>query len=381
MGNKLPTKTLEEPPNKLPNKSSNDVSQHVLYDLSNDEFQMMRNVKSKFGKNYAKYERNIDIPFKCDITNFRGRRISVPIQNYGKSFNNLKLVLKLSNDNEINKKINIGNLLNDIDLLCGGSLIDRINGNFIEPLLKMNNMSYTQIDQMIIIPLPFDIVSNELCIVNELSKWFDKRLEINFADDYDIIDVQLFATFYEYDNIIKLDDNLLKYYSKLDPFEHEIKNINSKFINLIKINQQNHYTYNLTKNEYSLNFNHPLTDIYFYFIDDDNNIIYDKLFDSCSLLINDCNVVEHSYISLMHETKQKFENINGYYYFPIENLKYDNPNKKSYKYSNFSCLKSSIKFTNENYQHHDKNITLVICSIGYNVFGYCDYTTRYFYTN
>jgi len=330
------------------NQTTIEESKHLLHYLSNDEIQIKRNIKSKFGENYGKYEK--EMTFDSNITNFSGKKISIKIQNHEKPFNDLKLVIKV-NDIETNTKICIGNLFKKIEFQYKNMSVESITGHFIEPMLQLYELVYTQINDIIVIPLPFDIISNNLCIVDACSKYFDKQLNIDFESKYYISDVKLFATLYEY-----YDDNLLKY--------HE-----NTYFTPIKISKNYNYKYDLsTQKEYQLYFDNPLTDMIFFFVDENNNIIQDKLFETCSLLINNCNRIQQSYISLMHETNKKLENTKGYYYFPIENLFInDSSGKKNYKYTDLRFIDCSICFDDENYKNHNKNITLVICAIFYNI--------------
>lgn len=340
---------LEEIPKEIPKENQKEIIEkfydnNIFYTMTDEEYSELRGCKKYIGK-YS--TRDIIIPIRITKQN---ERVSVPIDRHTKAFNDIRFVISL--DNNSTTKLNIWDIIKSIEIVIGGRSYDKLSGYAIDVLLKKQNKSHTQFDNMVIIPIPFDTTSEENLIFFELFGGHDVRVNIEFGTKC-VGKSNLIAKYYDYKNISCPSANLLKYTPQLmNP------NINCKFMNIIKqiqLCKESHILSNeLLDISQILCFNNVTTDIFFMFIDDETgDIIKEQMFDDCVLYMGEDNKQINSFISLKHKSKENNCD-DGVYWLSLDGIQTLN-NREYQKYPNLSrvdttmlCLKGKPKLLNKN---------------------------------
>lgn len=239
--------------------SSSHDHKHIVQKLSKCEFETMANPKNQLVSNYG--TETIKIYVENDKKN--PLKTSTLILNHGKAIGDLRLCLKV----ETNENIIISDLIESIELSIGPTTFEKIYGHSIMQLLKMNNMEMTQIENEIVLPLPFGLTTGNNIIFKELLKNNDIRLHITFTSKYKIIQKNISCVYYFYENSVKMEEKFNEYYMNF-------KNVNleNRYLHLYNFSEISICT---LKNNNIANFCvcHPIKDLMFYFIDDDNKIV------------------------------------------------------------------------------------------------------------
>lgn len=129
----------------------------------------------------------------------------------GKAFNNIRIVVKVKQNNHA--KILIHKLLYSIEILIGGRSYDKIHGHSIEVLQQLFKLTNTQNNDEIIINIPFGISTKNNIIFLDLLENHDVRIVVDFHNIYEIEYANIVASFYTCNHDILLNEQLLKYHN------------------------------------------------------------------------------------------------------------------------------------------------------------------------
>jgi len=319
-------------------------NKHLIQRISKEEFNILHNQKECLPDNY--FQEDIELPIDCIK---KSSKRSVQLLRNGKAYNNIRLIMPIKYDNA--DDINVDDILQAVEFKSGTKVIDIINGKNLTMLLKMQNLSCTIANGMIIIPLPFDITSENNLFICALSQYYEQRINIEFGNKYDIgPDGGLLITYYSYNDHISPEPKNI--FVQNPPY-------NSSITNNIPLHAIDHvqlfsfsdsyfhphvmqiYESARYRTNYLIGWKHPIESLIFSFFDENKNIIKDCQFDKVSLVINGHDVIFESRISVLDKTIKKFGSFDGFYYMSLENLntKFNNANPE--RYTNFALVNNA----------------------------------------
>ena len=350
-----------------------DQGNHILYTLNEEQVQDLTNPKKWLGNSAIKTEITT-----CVFSDYvKNDKVSVLLQNSLYAFNNIVLKFKI-NTNE--KKVQIGKIFNWIKLEIGGHVIDEILGSSIEVLLKIHNLSYTDNDGFIMLPIPFGVTLSDNVIMKKLIPCFDCRLNIGFGSEYKISRNSLEVLISNYTPTDYKPTDVTKVLSHNKELNEKS---NKKLLNLI----EQYYYKTFDSNEIikidgkiklDLFFKFPIIDMIFYCVDKFGNVVKERLFDFYFLNINGMKMYsDKSYDDTISVSKDL---PNGYYRINIKNLfgsHYDcKYNKEITNFSSVDTASVTIKPTNN---FDNKEYSIVVMSISLNVLQYSPVSEIMFY--
>jgi len=289
----------------------NNTNTNFIRKLLPSEFDILHNQKQYLPNNFI--QEDIKLPI-TDVTIKKGSRIKILIDKHGKAYNNIRLILPIKYDNI--DDINLDDIFCNIQFESG-ILIDQLHGHNLTMLLKMKKLSCTIFNNTIIVPLPFDILSENNVFRHDISYNNDQYLYIEFGYKYDIgSNCDLLITYYNYDNMSTEPKNIInKYVQNFPSMEHA--HIYSTISNHCIKEQYN--CNNL--NSYALNLrNNNVNSLMFTFFDENKHMLKNYQFDSITLMFNDNEIMHNSQISVLNKTIQKFGSFYGFYYMELGNI-------------------------------------------------------------
>lgn len=255
---------------------------NLMHVLNDKEIELLSNSLNDIGNNYEKLDKII--PIKIKNMTYRHALCDIVIHhNNMKAFNNIRLVVKLADPS---KPVEIHRLLKFVSFKMGATIIDNFSGHAMGLLLNLIGSKYVQTADEVTIPLPFGITTCS-AIMDKLSSSNSKIVIIEFGDQ-EVTCAHLLITYYTYDKLICADESIKKYYPP-----------NAQYLQLYKLTQINTILFKLENQTHriTINFNFPTTDLFFYFIDEFNEIIQDDLFESYSLTLNSNKACEETHTS------------------------------------------------------------------------------------
>jgi hypothetical protein len=274
------------------------------------------------------------------------------------------IVLTISFLKKLNNKLDLHKIIKSIELISGNLTIDKISGYLLEPMLKYCKNSYTQLNDTYVITIPFQCVSGDS--IFHKFKYHDIRINIELKPIYYgnvVSNISMNCSLYTYNiNDINVSSDeykkLCNSVKKIRNYEPD-GNIFAYLFNSIQTDLHDLSAYDACN--ISLNFNHPTSDIIIMFIDNDDNIITDNMFDDCIVLINGFTLCSYTQSIMAHNASAKFGTC-GIYSIPLEhmdNSQYDMPNL-----SHIDTFK--LKFNTLN----NPNSKMLVCAISSNCYAF-----------
>jgi hypothetical protein len=161
----------------------------------------------------------------------------------------------------------LSELIDSIQLHIGGQSIDSINGNQLEFLLQKYQLQSTYRNNKLMVPLPFDLFWGQNALAFSRLKYHEVSIQVKLKSETmaDIANMNLRMDKYTINEYCNDSTDQLNYPLYMSKYRTEP--INSE-LGLAK---------------YQLNTNHPVSDIYFYFTDANNQIVKEDCFDQVVL--------------------------------------------------------------------------------------------------
>jgi hypothetical protein len=291
----------------------NNIGEDCLYN-SKDFLKKYTKIKNKtfYERDILAREVNHWIRFSVPVT--RGIRSIDRVQ----AFNNVNLTIhfwKLPNYQ--NSKVELHKIINSIELIIGSMPYDKINGYFMETMLKYHNLNYTYTNEKLIIPIPFHLfLDNSLIFIDKLI-FNDVKLNVDMntsLTEFQIDKVSFDASFYNY-NDSDLDLNFPEYKKLHQTVLPTIIKHNKDGKHLTSLVKRYQYDYYLISDSIYLPYNFPSSNLFFLFADGNDNIIKEQMFDYCYISFNGLDRLINTF-----STIKKQENIEGVYQFNLKNL-------------------------------------------------------------
>lgn len=158
-----------------------DQGSHILYSSNAKKICELISPKKLLGGFIHKTDTTIFFNYADNMYN---SALSIKLPHIGDALNNIICKIKINSD----KRIQIEKIFDYIELEIGGMSIDKIYGSCIEALLKIYELSYTEHNNQIILPIPFGITSGNNIIVDGIILFHNCRLKIKFGSEYTIVD-------------------------------------------------------------------------------------------------------------------------------------------------------------------------------------------------
>jgi hypothetical protein len=183
-------------------------------------------------------------------------------------------------------KIDISKIIDKIDLEIGGSIIETIYDFNYEVLLRLTkkkikiNQDFDNNMTHVTIPIPFSIIQDRIFPAS-LLEWHEIRINIKFKKN-NILKVTLNTTSVVFDQLDNTNNTGMHHI--INPLTMSLDQSRE---NIIDVENNIVPTQNIIGNDFDLFLDlcHPTGMLYFFFIDDKNNIIHDNIIDSMKLLL------------------------------------------------------------------------------------------------
>lgn len=324
----------------------------------------------KYIKNYSAKDEIISV--KSYVFPFC--KFSTLIPRHNKALNNLRFVMSLNENHDTTTPINIWKVIDEIEIMVGGQQYDQLSGYAIDVLLKQKNKSHIQENNEVIIPIPFDIMSDNNLLFLELLEYHDVRINIKFGQ-MGGKNAYLIGTYFNYDSFVQRDCDVRevhmpnKIINSLPKFYEGAKFV---FINSYNHIQSKKYSIlgNFKHTSVQIPFNYVTFAIFFMFIDSvTGEIIKEKTFDTCDLRYDGNEKICDSYISLKQKSREN-NCAEGVYWLSLEGTQ-ENNEIPNLNYPNLSKIDNTLLILKTNTQL--PNACLAIYAISQNYATYCSF--------
>jgi hypothetical protein len=217
----------------------------------------------------------------------------------------------------------ISDLIDNISLHIGGTLVDSIHGNQLEYVMNKYGLNWTYVNGHLMLPLPFDLFWDRHALPFSQLKYHEVVFKVE-------INSQMLASVHNMQ--LRMDKYMIENYKGVkDGLEYALK-------------KSQYHSQVLTPllSECPCNFNHPITELYFHFTDASGQTILEPCFDQVKLQFNETTHETYNANDLISESPLSS---NGLYKIDFGQNETINFSRVGNTYLDFTGLKATPGLT------------------------------------